>query len=174
MQLLKTSAALGCFLAMARSSTPAATPTATPAVSVGLVPTMGALHAGHLSLIARARAENDRVVVTVFVNPLQFAPGEDFERYPRDLAADLALAAAAGVDAVFAPTAEGLGLTHAMTQVVPPPTLTETLGGATRPGHFSGVATIVVKLLSLVRPDRVYFGQKDAQQVAIVRRLVEI
>ncbi len=140
---------------------------------IGLVPTMGALHAGHLSLIQRARQENAAVVVSIFVNPLQFGPTEDFGQYPRTLAADLALCQFAGVDAVFAPTAQELVSTSPMTQVVPPTSLTEGLCGRSRPGHFQGVATIVLKLLNLVQPDRAYFGQKDAQQLAIIQRLVQ-
>ncbi len=138
--------------------------------SIGLVPTMGYLHDGHLSLVRRAREENDRVVVSVFVNPLQFGPGEDFERYPRDLGRDSALAAGAGADAVFAPE---------VAEMYPEPTLThvtvdglsEGLCGASRPGHFRGVATVVMKLLNIVSPNRAYFGQKDAQQATVIRRM---
>lgn len=142
---------------------------------IGLVPTMGALHAGHLSLIQTARRENNIVIVTIFVNPLQFGPTEDLQRYPRPLAADLALCKAAGVDAVFAPTPAELGiggLGGDLVQVVPPASLSTSLCGRTRPGHFQGVATIVTKLLSLVQPNRAYFGQKDAQQLAIIQNLV--
>ncbi|WP_088890054.1 bifunctional pantoate--beta-alanine ligase/(d)CMP kinase [Leptolyngbya ohadii] len=145
---------------------------------VGLVPTMGALHAGHLSLIRRARQENDRVVVSIFVNPLQFGPNEDFQRYPRTLEQDERLCQEAGVDAIFAPSATELyGTPFApiatdVTQVIPPAAMMAGLCGAARPGHFQGVATVVTKLLNVVQPDRAYFGQKDAQQVAIIRRLV--
>lgn len=144
---------------------------------IGLVPTMGALHAGHLSLIQRARQENTLVVVSLFVNPLQFGPSEDFQRYPRTLEQDQALCEQAGVDVLFAPAAEemGVGLERfglPPTQVVPPEVMTSVLCGKFRPGHFQGVATIVTKLLSLVQPDRAYFGQKDAQQLAIIQRLV--
>jgi pantoate ligase / CMP/dCMP kinase len=139
---------------------------------IGLVPTMGALHLGHLSLIQRARAENAIVIVSIFVNPLQFGPAEDFSQYPRTLETDLALCQQAGVDAIFVPEAKDLVSATPMTQVVPPSHLTERLCGRSRPGHFQGVATIVLKLLNLVQPDRAYFGQKDAQQLAIVQQLV--
>jgi len=138
--------------------------------AVGLVPTMGALHSGHTSLMARAAAECDVVVVSVFVNPLQFGPGEDLDAYPRDLDADRARVAAAGSSYLFAP---------AMSEMFPEPPLTtvtvaglsETLEGATRPAHFAGVATTVTKLLSLAGPCRAYFGEKDYQQLAVIRRL---
>jgi pantoate ligase / CMP/dCMP kinase len=139
---------------------------------VGLVPTMGALHAGHRSLIDRARQENDRVVVSIFVNPLQFAPGEDLDKYPRQLELDQQLCVAAGVDALLIPTLENIGTLGEIHQVVPPSSLTGNLCGQSRPGHFTGVATIVTKLLNIVQPTRAYFGQKDAQQLAIIRRLV--
>jgi len=140
---------------------------------IGFVPTMGALHQGHLSLIQRARAENSCVVVSIFVNPLQFAVGEDYERYPRNLEADQALCAQAGVDVIFAPTPEALGLDRGqLTQVVPDKSLTEVLCGRSRVGHFTGVATIVTMLLNIVRPHRLYLGQKDAQQLAIIQKLV--
>lgn len=167
MQLVKTVAALRCALELFRSTSAEAT--------VGLVPTMGALHAGHRSLMTRARSQCGWVVVTIFVNPLQFAPQEDLTQYPRDLASDLAICEAAGVDLVFAPTPEELGLAAdraPLTQVVPPPELATVLCGRSRPGHFQGVTTIVAKLLNLVRPDLAFFGQKDAQQLAILRRLV--
>jgi pantoate ligase / CMP/dCMP kinase len=147
--------------------------------NVGFVPTMGALHAGHLSLVQTARRDTQVVIVSIFVNPLQFGPTEDWDVYPRTLEADLALCEAAGVDAVFAPKPRELGimgpgtaLAMPLTQVMPPVALTTSLCGRSRPGHFQGVATIVAKLLSLVQPDRAYFGQKDAQQVAIIRALV--
>ncbi len=139
---------------------------------VGLVPTMGALHVGHLSLIQQARYENRIVVVSIFVNPLQFSPGEDFQQYPRTLEQDKVLCEQAGVDAIFAPVPEVLFSDESVTQVVPPSELTQGLCGRSRPGHFQGVATIVAKLLNLVQPERAYFGQKDAQQLAIVQRLV--
>jgi len=138
--------------------------------SVGLVPTMGALHAGHLSLIERARAENDRVAVSIFVNPLQFGPGEDFRRYPRRLEDDLGRLAEAGVDAAYTPGPDDMYPSGAATRVHVG-RLAEVLEGAHRPGHFDGVATVVTKLFNAVRPDRAYFGQKDAQQVAIIKRL---
>jgi pantoate ligase / CMP/dCMP kinase len=140
--------------------------------SIGFVPTMGALHQGHRSLIDRARQENDLVVVSIFVNPLQFGPTEDLDRYPRQLEADQQLCQAAGVDVLFMPTPASIGTSPEITQVVPPASLTSTLCGQSRPGHFSGVATIVSKLLNIVRPQRAYFGQKDAQQLAVIRRLV--
>ncbi|WP_323363616.1 bifunctional pantoate--beta-alanine ligase/(d)CMP kinase [Leptothoe sp. PORK10 BA2] len=146
--------------------------------SIGLVPTMGALHAGHLSLIHRARRDNDVVVVSIFVNPLQFGPNEDLEAYPRTLDQDADLCAAAGVDGIFAPTALDLYGPNfrdkdALVTVLPPPGLANRLCGQYRPGHFNGVATVVTKLISLIRPRRSYFGQKDAQQLAIIRRLVQ-
>jgi pantoate--beta-alanine ligase len=141
--------------------------------SVGMVPTMGALHAGHRSLIDRARAECDRVVVSIFVNPTQFGAAEDFDRYPRPLEADLAVLADAGADAAFVPTAAAMYPGGgARTRVAADPALATTFEGALRPGHFDGVALVVTKLITAGRPHRVYFGQKDAQQVAVVRRLI--
>jgi pantoate ligase / CMP/dCMP kinase len=140
--------------------------------TVGFVPTMGALHEGHRSLIDRARQENDVVIVSIFVNPLQFAPGEDLDRYPRQLEKDRQLCAAVGVNALFIPTPESIGTLGEISQVAPPSSLTSNLCGKSRPGHFTGVATIVTKLLNIVQPTRAYFGQKDAQQLAIIRRLV--
>lgn len=142
--------------------------------TLGFVPTMGALHAGHAALIQRARQECDAVVVSIFVNPLQFGPQEDLDRYPRALEADTALCQQLGVDLLFVPSVAELypgGMEH-LTVVEPPRELTERLCGRSRPGHFRGVATIVLKLLHLVQPDRAYFGQKDAQQLAIIRRCV--
>jgi pantoate--beta-alanine ligase len=139
--------------------------------TVGMVPTMGALHAGHLGLIDRAVAENDRVVVTIFVNPAQFGPSEDFARYPRSLDADLAVARSAGVDAVFAPTVEAMYPLGQVTKVHVDGPLGNDLEGASRPGHLDGVALVVSKLLVAGLPDRAYFGQKDAQQSAVVRHL---
>jgi pantoate--beta-alanine ligase len=139
-----------------------------PTGSVGLVPTMGAFHEGHLSLFRAARDENDVVVVSLYVNPAQFGPGEDLERYPRDEERDLALAEQAGVDVVFAP--ESLyGPDHSTWVDVEG--LTDRLEGEFRPGHFRGVATICLKLFNIVRPQRAYFGQKDAQQAAVVKRM---
>jgi pantoate--beta-alanine ligase len=139
---------------------------------VGLVPTMGFLHGGHISLVARARAENDIVVVSIFVNPTQFAPNEDLSRYPRDLPRDLAMLESAGSDVVFTPAVEQIYPPGFNTYVEPTGVLAERLEAATRPSHFRGVATVVTKLLQIITPGSVYFGQKDAQQVAVVRRLV--
>jgi pantoate--beta-alanine ligase len=139
--------------------------------SVGLVPTMGALHAGHRSLIQRSRAECARTVVSIFVNPTQFGPGEDLHSYPRNLEADLAVCAELGVDLVYAPAVEAAYPAGFATWVNVRGVLTETLEGAHRPGHFEGVATIVTKLLVTARPDRAYLGHKDVQQCAVVRRL---
>ena len=144
---------------------------ARPAGEIGLVPTMGAYHAGHVALFEAARAENDAVVASLFVNPAQFAAGEDFVRYPRDEAQDARLAEEAGVDLLFAPAAEELYPPGYQTWV-DVEELSRPLEGAFRPGHFRGVATVCLKLFSLVRPARAYFGQKDAQQVAVVRRMV--
>jgi pantoate--beta-alanine ligase len=139
--------------------------------SIGLVPTMGALHDGHLSLLGAARAENDTVVMSLFVNPAQFAEETDLARYPRDEERDLVAARRAGVDLVFAPSAEEMYPPGFQTWVEVTD-LGSILEGRFRPGHFRGVATIVLKLLAIVRPARVYFGQKDAQQVEIVRRMI--
>ncbi len=132
---------------------------------------MGALHDGHRSLVRRARADCDRVVVSIFVNPRQFGPGEDVETYPRSLEADLAVLAEESVDAAFIPTAEAIYSTSAATSVRVDESITGSLEGEQRPGHFDGVALIVAKLLIACRPHRAYFGQKDAQQCAVVRRL---
>jgi len=140
--------------------------------SVGFVPTMGYLHDGHLALVRRARIENERVVVSIFVNPLQFGPQEDYERYPRDLERDLALLRAERVDLVFAPPVEEMYPPGFATTVVVSGPVAERLEGEARPGHFRGVATVVTRLLNLVQPHRAYFGWKDAQQVLVVRRLV--
>src|SRR6185437_10321256 len=136
---------------------------------LGLVPTMGYLHEGHLSLMARARADGGPVAASIFVNPTQFGPNEDLSRYPRDLPRDLALLEAAGVDAVFAPSVEQMYPGGFATYVEPAGVLAERLEAARRPGHFRGVATVVAKLFQIVRPQRAYFGQKDAQQVAVIR-----
>ena len=138
---------------------------------VGLVPTMGALHAGHESLVERARRENRRVVASVFVNPLQFGPGEDFARYPRPVERDLALLERLGADAVFHPDVDQMYPASFRTHVDPGP-WGEVLEGRSRPGHFRGVLTAVLKLLELTRPTRAYFGQKDVQQLLLVRQLV--
>jgi pantoate--beta-alanine ligase len=139
--------------------------------TVGLVPTMGALHAGHLSLVARARAGNDRVAASVFVNPTQFGPHEDLDRYPRDLERDRRLLAEAGCDLLFAPPSlemypAGFETSVDVGSVALP------LEGQRRPGHFRGVATVVLKLLQIATPTRAYFGRKDAQQLAVIERLV--
>ncbi len=137
---------------------------------IGLVPTMGALHAGHVSLITRARAESATVLVTIFVNPRQFNEPADFERYPRDETADLRLAGAAGADLVWIPPVEEVYPAGFQTSVRVGP-LTEPLEGAARPGHFEGVTTIVAILLGLAGAERAYFGQKDAQQLLVIRRM---
>ena len=138
--------------------------------SVGLVATMGALHEGHLALVRRARAENDAVIASIFVNPTQFAPTEDLSRYPRPIERDVALLEAEGVAVVFTPTVEAMYPPGFNTRVEPG-AVAAPLEGAIRLGHFSGVATVVTKLLNMVQPDRAYFGQKDAQQVAVIRRI---
>lgn len=158
MQTLETIAAVRSW----RAANPA---------SLGLVPTMGALHEGHIALVRRARAENERVAVTIFVNPAQFAANEDLARYPRDLPRDLGLLREAGADMVFTPLPA---------EVYPPGFGTwvdvegasDVLEGARRPGHFRGVATVVCKLFGIAQPTRAYFGQKDAQQCVVVRRMV--
>lgn len=138
--------------------------------TVGLVPTMGALHEGHRSLMRRARAECDHVIATIFVNPTQFAPGEDFAAYPRREEEDLAACEAEGVSLVFVPTVEDMYPEGAST-TVSVGELSTILEGASRPGHFDGVATVVTKLFSITQPSRGYFGQKDAQQLLVIRRL---
>lgn len=140
--------------------------------TVGFVPTMGFLHEGHISLVKRAKAENEVVVVSIFVNPTQFGPGEDFESYPRDLERDAALVEAAGCNLVFAPTPEEMYPKPYNTYVDVFGGLTDKLCGASRPGHFRGVATVVTKLFNLVKPTNAYFGQKDAQQVAVIEQMV--
>ena len=132
---------------------------------------MGALHAGHLSLVEQACRENDRVVVSIFVNPIQFGPGEDFDRYPRDPERDSALLASAGVDAIYRPAVATMYPPGSSTRVHVAG-VSEPLEGKARPGHFDGVATVVAKLFAAVEPDRAYFGQKDAQQVAVIKQLV--
>jgi pantoate--beta-alanine ligase len=141
--------------------------------TVGFVPTMGAFHDGHRSLMRAARARHDTVVVSLFVNPLQFGPAEDLERYPRDLAGDRAIAAGEGVDLLFAPPVKEMypGFPAPPLSTVSVAGLTDGLCGSARPGHFDGVATVVAKLFGIVGPSTAYFGQKDAQQLAVVRRL---
>ena len=138
---------------------------------IGLVPTMGALHAGHDSLVARARRENRRVIVSIFVNPRQFGPQEDFARYPRPFQDDRARLEALGVDAIFHPAVDQIYPASFKTAVDPGP-LAEVLEGKSRPGHFAGVLTVVLKLFNLTQPKRAYFGQKDFQQLVLVRQLV--
>ena len=158
MQVLET---ISDFRA-ARASTPG---------SLGLVPTMGYLHRGHMALVERAAAENDAVAASIFVNPTQFGPDEDFTSYPRDLDRDLRMLEEAGVSLVFTPTPEEMYRSGADTMVDPGP-IANLHEGASRPGHFIGVATVVSKLFHIVQPDRAYFGQKDAQQLVIIRRMV--
>ncbi|HEX2180318.1 MAG TPA: pantoate--beta-alanine ligase [Actinomycetota bacterium] len=141
--------------------------------TVEFVPTMGALHEGHLALVGAARQAGGLSVMSIFVNPLQFGPSEDFDSYPRDLDGDLAAAEQAGVDVVFAPTAAEMYPAGQMQTRVEVGRLGEILEGAYRPGHFAGVATVCAKLFHIVGPDRVYLGQKDAQQVAVLRQMVE-
>jgi pantoate--beta-alanine ligase len=137
---------------------------------LGFVPTMGYLHEGHLELVRRARAENPSVAVSIFVNPTQFGPKEDFARYPRDPERDLALLEKEGTDLVFMPSAEEMYPPN-FNSWVEVGKITEKLEGAARPGHFRGVATVVAKLFNIVRPDRAYFGQKDAQQLLVIKKM---
>ncbi len=140
--------------------------------NIGLVPTMGYLHKGHLELVRRARAENDVTVVSIFVNPLQFGANEDLARYPRDLERDATLLRDARVDFIFAPSVSDM-YPRPMLTVVDVPKLGNKLEGETRPGHFAGVATVVSKLFNIVGPDAAYFGEKDFQQLVIIRRMAE-
>jgi pantoate--beta-alanine ligase len=162
MHVLTTIAAMRSALRAVRAKSPGV---------LGLVPTMGALHAGHLSLVERARASCGVVAATLFVNPTQFAPGEDFERYPRPFERDRELFEAAGVELLFAPTAEEM-YPRGSTTFVDVGELGTKLDGASRPGHFRGVATVVSKLFHIVQPDLAFFGQKDAVQVAVLRQMV--
>jgi pantoate--beta-alanine ligase len=139
--------------------------------TIGLVPTMGYLHEGHLRLVDEARRRADAVILSIFVNPLQFGPTEDLARYPRDLPRDRAMAAARGVDALFVPTAETMYPAGSEVRVVPGPTA-ERWEGAARPGHFTGVLTVVAKLFHLVEPDLACFGRKDIQQLTLIKRMV--
>jgi pantoate--beta-alanine ligase len=139
--------------------------------TTGLVPTMGALHDGHRALLRQARAENDRVVMSLFVNPTQFGAGEDFDRYPRSEEADRAIAAEEGVDDVYAPSVDDM-YPPGFASGVSIGDIGRRFEGAARPGHFEGVATVVLKLLQRTRPQRAYFGQKDAQQLAVIRQIV--
>ncbi|MFN3720911.1 MAG: pantoate--beta-alanine ligase [Rhizobium rhizophilum] len=140
--------------------------------TIGFVPTMGYLHQGHLSLVGRAKSENDVTVVSIFINPLQFGKNEDLEKYPRDLARDSAMLDEAGVDYLFAPDVETM-YPEPMQTVVDLPKLGSELEGEARPGHFAGVATVVTKLFNIVQPDSAYFGEKDYQQVTIIQKMVE-
>lgn len=178
MRLFSSVAALGCYFNLLEIEKIA---TGEPPPTIGLVPTMGSLHDGHLSLIERARSENTIVIVSIFVNPLQFGPNEDFQKYPRQLESDRHLCEQAGVDVILAPSPEELGMENgtsdtksqsSVTTVVPPTSMTSIMCALARPGHFAGVATIVTKLLSMVRPSTAYFGKKDGQQLAIIKRLV--
>jgi pantoate--beta-alanine ligase len=139
--------------------------------SIGLVPTMGFFHEGHLSLMRQARKDNDLVVVSLFVNPIQFGPSEDFRDYPRDLDRDARVAEEVGVDLIFNPSVEEMYREGHNTYVAVRK-LTEGLCGASRPGHFLGVTTVVLKLLNIIQPDRAYFGQKDYQQLKVIERMV--
>lgn len=139
---------------------------------IGLVPTMGFLHEGHLSLMRRARAENDLLVISIFVNPTQFGPSEDYEAYPRDMERDSKLAEEVGVDVIFSPTPKDM-YPHGYATFVNVERLTEKMCGLSRPGHFRGVTTVVAKLFNIIQPDKAYFGQKDAQQSAVIKRMVD-
>jgi pantoate--beta-alanine ligase len=160
MQIFDTVSGLRQFLAAHRAASK----------RIGLVPTMGYLHAGHLSLVHAAQRECDVVVMSIFVNPKQFGPQEDFTTYPRDLESDLRQAREAGVDAVFTPAVEEMYPPGFLTEVAVHE-LTAPLCGAARPGHFNGVTTVVAKLFNIVGPDRAYFGQKDYQQVTVLRKM---
>jgi len=156
-------------IAMARKACDA---TRSAGRTVGFVPTMGAFHDGHVALMRRARDERDAIVVSIFVNPRQFGPGEDLSRYPRDEERDLSMAGELGVDVVFAPSAEEMYPAGRPEVTVHPGSVGERLEGARRPGHFRGVATVVAKLFNVVGPSTAYFGEKDAQQLAVIRRMV--
>lgn len=139
--------------------------------SIGFVPTMGYLHEGHLSLIRRSASENDITVVSIFVNPTQFGPGENFEKYPRDLNRDIQLAQEAGAHVIFTPDTVTI-YPEGYKTYVEVQKITDTLCGSSRPGHFRGVTTVVTKLFNIIHPDRAYFGQKDAQQGIVIRQMV--
>ncbi len=140
--------------------------------SVGLVPTMGYLHQGHISLVKHSTTENDFTVVSIFVNPTQFGPNEDFDKYPRDLEKDMKLAERAGVDIVFAPSVKEI-YPEGYKTYISVEGITEIMCGKSRPGHFRGVTTVVAKLFNIVTPNKAYFGQKDAQQVAVIKQMVK-
>lgn len=163
MEIIKTTADLSARLSEAREA----------GKSIGLVPTMGALHAGHLSLVERARRENDIVVVSVFVNPTQFNNPDDLRTYPRTVDADCRLLSEAGVDYAFVPSVDEI-YPEPDTRVFNLGPVAETMEGAMRPGHFNGVAQIVSKLFAMTNPTRAYFGEKDFQQIAVIRRMAEI
>ncbi len=161
MEIAKTIQSVRTLIAAARSK----------GKKIGLVPTMGALHTGHISLIEQAAKDSDFVVVSIFVNPTQFAPGEDFEKYPRPIDADLDICKKAGVHLVFAPTPDQIYPTENITWVNVEK-ITEHLCGQSRPGHFRGVTTVCAKLFNIVQPDLAFFGQKDAQQAIVIKRMV--
>lgn len=163
MKLCRTTAELRVEIALAK----------TAGKTIGLVPTMGALHEGHASLIKAAAMENELVVVSVFVNPTQFGPNEDLDAYPRTLDADCKLAESCGADIVFAPTPAEMYPSEDMTWVEVTGDITKVLCGRTRPIHFRGVTTVVAKLFNLAQPDHAYFGQKDAQQAEVLKRMVK-
>jgi pantoate--beta-alanine ligase len=170
MRLLRTKDEVRQAVAEARAAAAGSGCAAARSLRVGLVPTMGYLHEGHLSLVRRARLECGLVLMSIFVNPTQFGPGEDLERYPRDLERDLALAGEAGVDVVFHPAASEMYAPDHCTWV-DVEGMTDHLCGGSRPGHFRGVCTVVAKLFGVCSPDRAYFGQKDAQQAFVIRRM---
>ena len=163
MKLCRTTAELREEIALAKAA----------GKTIGLVPTMGALHEGHASLIKAAAMENELVVVSVFVNPTQFGPNEDLDAYPRTLDADCKLAESCGADIVFAPTPAEMYPSEDMTWVEVTGDITKVLCGRTRPIHFRGVTTVVAKLFNLAQPDHAYFGQKDAQQAEVLKRMVK-
>ncbi len=162
MNVYRTKAELKAFVASTRAG----------GKTIGFVPTMGYLHEGHASLLRQARSENDIAVLSIFVNPLQFGPNEDLDRYPRDEERDLALARECGIDAVFMPSVQEMYPQQPLTSVIVHQ-ITGRLCGASRPGHFDGVGTVVSKLFHLVMPDRAYFGLKDAQQLAVIQQMVD-
>ena len=166
MQILQTIREIRQACATARA-------TAAKPATLGLVPTMGALHEGHLSLIRAAKEQCNIVVATIFVNPTQFGPNEDFSRYPRTFASDCALLEAEGVDILFAPSVEEVYPSGTSRTFIEVPGISDRLDGLSRPGHFRGVATVVAKLFNIVSPDYAYFGQKDAAQVAVLRAMVQ-
>ena len=148
-------------------------------LTIGLIPTMGALHAGHESLIKKAGEECDAVIVSIFANPIQFAPGEDFDKYPQQLELDSQICSKLGVDLIFAPSVkemypyESESIENNLTLVVPPLAYQDKLCGKSRPGHFNGVATVVLKLFNIITPDSTYFGRKDVQQLAVITKMTE-